>query len=174
MKKYISILICLLLFMMTSLNTFAAGGAISISDDSSATLFTGSASSHYLILSSNGVVSAWGDNSFGQCGTEPCDTITDINYIDFESKIIKVVAGNGFSIALDENNTAWGWGNNLEFQLGISRPTSAGTPTQFSSPQRIADNIIDIEAGEGFSILLNENGGRLLSGLGKCRYIKGY
>lgn len=168
MKKYISILICLLLFMMSSLNTFAAGGAISISDDSSATLFTGSASSHYLILSSNGVVSAWGDNSFGQCGTEPCDTITDINYIDFESKIIKVVAGNGFSIALDENNTAWGWGNNLEFQIGISRPTSAGTPTQFSSPQRIADNIIDVAAGEGFSILLNENGEILLSGLGNA------
>lgn len=167
-----SILLSVLLLLMGSINAFAAGGAVSIGDDNSETLFTGSASSHYLVLSSNGVVSAWGENTYGQCGAEPCDEITEINYIDFENKIVKIAAGNGFSIALDENNTAWGWGNNIKFQLGISRPTGPGTPTQFSSPTKIADNIVDIAAGEDFSVLLNEDGEVLFSGMGNANTLR--
>lgn len=159
--------------VLGSVNVFAAGGAVSIGDSSGETLFTGSASSHCLLLSSNGVVSAWGSNTYGQCGTEPCEELTEINYIDFEDKIVKVAAGNDFSIALDENNVAWGWGNNISFQLGISRPTGPGTPTQFSVPQKIADNIVDIAAGEDFSILLSENGDVLFSGMRNPNTLKG-
>ncbi len=171
MKKIVSAVLSVLM-MMCSLNAFAAGGGVSICDDNGETLFTGSVSSHYLLLSSSGVVSAWGENTYGQCGTEPCDEVSEINYIDFESKVIKVAAGNGFSIALDENNTAWGWGDNRRFQLGISRPTAPGAPIQFSSPEKIAENIIDIAVGEDFSVLLNENGEILFSGMGHADTLK--
>lgn len=158
--------------LWSTVNVFAAGGAVNIGDCNSETLFTGSASSHCLLLSSNGVVSAFGSNTYGQCGTEPCEELTKINYIDFESKVVKVAAGNDFSIALDENNVAWGWGNNRRFQLGISRPTSPGAPTQFAAPEKIAENIVDIAVGTDFSILLNENGEVLFSGMGDTETLK--
>jgi len=172
-RKYISILFWGLLLLSCSTNVFAAGGGFYVGDDSPETLFTGSVSSHYLILSSNGVVSAWGANSFGQCGAEPCDEITEINYIDFENKIVKVSAGNGFSIALDENNTVWGWGKNTDFQLGISRPTDvSGAPTYFTTPQKVSENINDIATGENFNVLLTTDGDVLLSGNGQSNTLK--
>ncbi len=171
MKKIISLLTSMVIFLC-SVCVDAAGGGVNIGDDSPEILFTGSASSHYLLLSSNGVVSAWGDNTYGQCGAEPCENLTEINYIDFDNKVVKVVAGNGFSIALDENNTAWGFGNNAKFQLGISRPTGSGTPTSFSEPVEIAENIIDIVVGDNFTILLKNNGEMLFSGMGNAHTLE--
>ncbi len=147
---------------------YAAGAGVSIGDSSPEELFTGSLSSHYLLLSSNGVVSAWGDNTYGQCGEEPCDTVDDINYIDFENKVTKVLAGNDFSLALDENNIAWGWGNNIKFQLGIQSSAADGEQTNFSNPVKISENITDIAAGEDFSVLLNSDGELLFSGMGNA------
>lgn len=99
---------------------YADGAGLPIGDSSAEELFTGSISSHYILLSSNGVVSTWGDNTYGQCGEDPCDYIDSINYIDFENKITKVSAGNGFSLALDESNSAWGWAAIQSFSL-VSR-----------------------------------------------------
>lgn len=171
MKKTISLLTSIVI-LLCSISVNAAGGGVSIGDDSAETLFVGSASSHYLLLSSNGVVSAWGDNTYGQCGAEPCAELSEINYIDFESRIVKVAAGNDFSIVVDENNVAWGFGNNVKFQLGISRPTGSGTPTSFSVPVEIAENIIDIAVGDDFSILLNSNGEILCSGMGNAHTLE--
>lgn len=166
MKRIISF-IASIVVLLGSGSVYAVGGDVSIGDDSPEILFTGSASSHYLLLSSNGVVSAWGDNTYGQCGAEPCSEISEINYIDFDSRIVKVAAGNDFSIVLDEDNTAWGFGNNQKFQLGISRPTAPGAPTEFYTPTEISKNIVDIAAGDNFSVLLNNTGEVMLSGLGK-------
>ncbi len=170
MKRIITLVLSIIAF--ASFPVFADGGAVSISDTNGETLFTGSAASHCLLLSSNGVLSAWGDNAYGQCGTETCAEISDINYIDFENKIKKVAAGNGFSIAMDENNIAWGWGNNIDFQLGISRPSAPGAPTQFDSPQKIAENIVDIAAGDNFSALLTKDGEVLFSGMSNADTLK--
>lgn len=171
MKK-LFILFLIMALMLSQTNVYADGGYVNIGDSNAATLFTGSASSHYLLLSSNGIVSAWGDNTYGQCGAEPCEDVAEINYIDFENKIIKVLAGNDFSIALDENNVAWGWGNNGKFQLGIPRFTSTESLTYFSSPEKISENIIDIAVGENFSVLLNENGEVLFSGMGNANTLE--
>jgi alpha-tubulin suppressor-like RCC1 family protein len=165
MKKILGIAVGIML-LLSAVNVFAVSGAVYVGDDSAEMMFTGSVSSHYLLLSSNGVLSAWGDNTYGQCGAPACDTLTDINYIDFDDKIVKVSAGNEFSLALDENNTVWGWGNNSEGQLGISR-TEDSSQQYFDTPQKITDNITDIAAGEGFSVFLTDSGEVLLSGMNK-------
>lgn len=146
---------------------YADGAGLSPGDSSAAELFTGSISSHYILLSSNGVVSAWGENTYGQCGAEPCDYVDSINYIDFESKVTKVSAGIGFSLALDESNFAWGWGNNAEYQLGISNQSDS-----CSEPVKISEGITDIAAGEDFSVLLNSDGEVLFSGMGSPDILK--
>lgn len=146
---------------------YADGAGLSPGDSSAAELFTGSISSHYILLSSNGVVSVWGENTYGQCGEKPCDYVDSINYIDFESKVTKVSAGNGFSLALDESNFAWGWGNNAEYQLGISNQSDC-----CSEPVKISEGITDIAAGEDFSVLLNSDGEVLFSGMGSSDILK--
>lgn len=173
MKKAISLILSIVV-TLTSLVVFADGGGVSIGDITGETLFAGSASSHYLLLSSNGVLSAWGDNQYGQCGSNADDETSGVNYINFENKIKKVAAGNDFSIALDENNTAWGWGNNVRFQLGLSRPTAPGAPTQFDSPKKISENITDIAAGNNFSVLLTQDGKVLFSGMGNADTLKAF
>lgn len=64
-------LICLALSLVLPQAAFAAGGGAMAGDRSSSVLFTGSASDHFLLLSSGGVVTAWGSNSYGQCGAAP-------------------------------------------------------------------------------------------------------
>lgn len=172
MKKYIVLFLSCIAIFVNAVEVCADGYGIFVGDSSGETLFTGSASSHYLLLSGGGVVSAWGDNTYGQCGTETCDIVTDINYIDFENKVIKVSAGNDFSLALDENNIAWGWGDNTQFQLGISEQTTADAKTQFSTPAKISEGIIDIAVGENFSVFLNETGEILFSGMGNTDALK--
>lgn len=156
-KRLISTIIILMCF---SGSVFAAGGGIAIGDTSREVLFTGSASEHNLLLSSGGVVTAWGNNTSGQCGVEACDEST-YNYIDFDtdSKIVQVAAGNNFSLALDETGTVWGWGSNAKHQLGIVPPTDTPDyPTYFITPQKCAENVKDIAAGDDFSIILNNDG----------------
>lgn len=165
MKKLLIYLLVIMQICCSCCVVSAAGGGIIIGDSNPELLFTGSSSEHTLLLSGAGVVSAWGKNNYGQCGTEKSDYEDEPNYIDFEAKIVKVAAGNDFSIALDENGTAWGWGNNQSYQLGISESTDiSGTPTDFQHPVKIIGDITDIAAGNGFSVLLNKDGNLYLSG----------
>ena len=135
MKKHIVflLLLCMLVMNICVVHVYGDGSRIVIGDDSNALIFSGSASDHYLVLSHNGVVTAWGNNQSGQCGTTPAETAgyTDIVF-DTESKIVKVSAGNNFSMALDQDGIVWGWGANFRYQLGISNPTDSGHYPNYS------------------------------------------
>ena len=162
-KRIIGMFMALMCF---SGSVSAAGGGIAIGDTNKEILFTGSATEHNLLLSSSGVVTAWGNNTSGQCGAEVCDEST-YNYIDFDtdSKIVQVAAGNNFSLALDESGTVWGWGSNDQYQLGITRPTDTPDyPTYFITPQKCSGNAAYIAAGDNFSVVLHEDGRVFLSG----------
>lgn len=168
MKKLIVflLLLCMLVMNICAVHVYGDGSRIVIGDDSNALIFSGSASDHYLILSSNGVVTAWGNNQSGQCGTTPAETAgyTDIVF-DTESKIVKVSAGNNFSMALDQDGIVWGWGANFRYQLGISNPTDSGHyPNYFTTPTQCGFGAVDIGAGTDFSAILTENGNVYLNG----------
>lgn len=161
MKKHIVFLLTFIFLVsnMMSVNVLADGGYIITGDDSEEIMFTGSASGHFLLLSSNGVVTAWGDNTSGQCGKEACDEAdyTDIVF-DTDSKIIKVAAGEKYSLALDESGTVWGWGSNDKNRLGIEKTGD------IYIPEMCCDEVIDIAAGTDFSAFLTQNGEVYLNG----------
>ena len=169
-KRIISMFMAVMCF---SGSVSAAGGGIAIGDTNKEILFTGSATEHNLLLSSGGVVTAWGNNTSGQCGAEVCDEST-YNYIDFDtdSKIVQVAAGNNFSLALDASGTVWGWGSNDKYQLGITRPTDTpGYPTHFIPPQKCSGNAAYIAAGDNFSVVLHEDGRVFLSGYNQAHQL---
>ena len=62
MKKHIVflLLLCMLVMNICVVHVYGDGSRIVIGDDSNALIFSGSASDHYLVLSHNGVVTAWG------------------------------------------------------------------------------------------------------------------
>jgi alpha-tubulin suppressor-like RCC1 family protein len=76
---------------------------------------------HSLALDSNGNVWAWGDNSFGQlgnlsvkCTDNFCTTPVKVKKL---FNIDEISAGSFHNLALDHDNTLYGWGNNQYGQL---------------------------------------------------------
>ena len=165
LKKILSVFLTVSLVCSTFCTVSHGDGSfLYVGDSSPEVIFGGSVSGHYLLLSGSGIVSAFGNNEYGQCGVTAGKKIDKVNYIDFENKVKKVSAGDCFSLALDEKGTAWGWGSNAENQLGISDSKE----NVFEKPQKIAENISDIAASKQFSILLNNSGELMISGRGEA------
>ena len=150
LKKILSVFLTVSLVCSTFCTiSHGDGSFLYVGDSSPEVVFSGSVSGHYLLLSGSGIVSAFGNNEYGQCGVTAGEKIDKVNYIDFENKVKKVSAGDCFSLALDEKGMAWGWGSNAENQLGISDSKE----NVFEKPQKIAENISDIAAGKKLPML---------------------
>ncbi|TEA28008.1 hypothetical protein O970_00875 [Candidatus Schmidhempelia bombi str. Bimp] len=111
-----------------------------------------------LTISSKGIVYLWGYRGDGLQGngevgvgvqTPPTPVM---KFVNDDLKIIDVKGGAYHFIALAEDNTVWGWGNNL---FGQASPTNAAYIT---TPEKIMDNVIQIGAGEYMSYMLTKNG----------------
>ena len=69
-----------------------------------------------------GTLSAWGENLYGQAGT---NNITNNSWIQLSN-------GDAHSLALRSDNTLWAWGLNTSGQLGVSDVITRQSPTQVS------------------------------------------
>jgi alpha-tubulin suppressor-like RCC1 family protein len=87
---------------------------------------------HKLALKSDGTVWGWGDNSCGQLGdgtTTPRQDPVKANGLDNIVAIAASIYGY-FSIAIKNDGTVWGWGNNLYGSLGDGTNTDHYIPVQ--------------------------------------------
>jgi alpha-tubulin suppressor-like RCC1 family protein len=101
--------------------------------------------SHSAAITTNGVLYTWGNNNFGQLGTTPELVSTSNNPMAVSGvSWVKVVCGQGFTAALNNNNEVYTWGNNEFGQLG--RDTSGSTGSSYY-PIRISGLWRDISAG---------------------------
>lgn len=96
-----------------------------------------SGKNHSLLLFKNGKILPYGDNSFGQLGlskTIDNQSITKKNplYVDIPIKFISIAVGLDFSLAVAEDGSLWGWGNNRNYQLGLSNPQNIEEPQLLS------------------------------------------
>lgn len=68
---------------------------------------------HTVLLTPRGEVFSSGWNNLGQLGFGDTITRKEYNRVDMPGKCISVAAGHdGFSLAVGENGTLWGFGDN--------------------------------------------------------------
>ncbi|MCL2747626.1 MAG: S8 family serine peptidase [Oscillospiraceae bacterium] len=110
---------------------------------------------HTLAVKTDGGLVAWGHNEHGQLGTPPL-AMGETTYpvtVGGLPGIVKAAAGEGFSMALDENGRLWTWGANNFGQLGQGTKVDAHTPTMLP----IA-GVADIAAGRCHALALTDQG----------------
>jgi alpha-tubulin suppressor-like RCC1 family protein len=105
---------------------------LKLNDKATIALFDGR-SSHELVVDQAGGLWAWGDNTFGQLGTQPtfspspcygggtggyCVSVPVGVDIADGGSVSAIATGVGFSLALTSDGTVWAWGANTEGQLG--------------------------------------------------------
>jgi alpha-tubulin suppressor-like RCC1 family protein len=116
--------------------------------------------SHTVALCENGIVWAWGSNSFGQLGDgTTTDRLMPIQ-VQGISSAIDIATGRNHSVALLSDGTVWTWGNNTNGILGDGTTTNRLTPVQVQG----LSNIISITSGINF-------GDEVVSGLGLCHTV---
>jgi len=86
--------------------------------------------SHFgVVLASNGSLWSWGENRFGwpTLGISNLEESTSLRRIGSETNWVDIAAGDADCLAVKSDGTLWGWGENLNYQLGdgtkITRPT---------------------------------------------------
>jgi alpha-tubulin suppressor-like RCC1 family protein len=80
----------------------------------------------------NGTLWAWGNNSFGQLGTNTITLSNISSPVQVGALSIWSSVASGFSatVAIQSNGTLWSWGQNNFGQLGLSDTTNRSSPVQ--------------------------------------------
>ncbi len=99
-------------------------------------------------------VASWGDNSRGQLGrTVDESTPTALSAAVPElANIVKISAGDGHGLALDQNGNLHAWGDNTFAQLGTGDFDDAAAPVP------VATDIADIAAGPLYTLVRRTDG----------------
>lgn len=118
------------------------------------------ASNHSMALQDDGTVWAWGYNYYGQIGNGTASMIPVATPVQVSAlagkKIIAIAAGDGHSVALQDNGAVWCWGWNASGQLG------SGTFANSTAPATVAalsgKVITAIAAGAGTTFAIQNDG----------------
>ena len=109
-----------------------------------------------LAIDKNGRVWAWGNNTVGQLGSNTIvNRSTPVAIAGAAKTFCEISAGGSFSLAIDKNGKAWGWGANTTGQLGDNTIVSKRTPIAVLGA---AKTFCKIGAGLAHTIGLDKNG----------------
>jgi alpha-tubulin suppressor-like RCC1 family protein len=80
-------------------------------------------------IDKNGRAWGWGKNGYGQVGDNTIvSKLTPVSVLGTVKTFCQISSGNGFTLAIDKNGRAWGWGRNGYGQLGDNTINSKLTP----------------------------------------------
>jgi len=121
--------------------------------------------SHSLALDILGNVWAWGDNEFGQLGSDATVTVVPIWNVALFAQVNQhgrppitgIAAGENHSLALDSGGVVWAWGSNGFGQLGVGSNDSHITVASALLSLH-GTTITAIAAGSGHSLALDSQG----------------
>ena len=123
-------------------------------------VFSSSNGFHSFVLLSDGSLYSFGKNDHGQLGSH--DEISRSIPVEiseaFPSPIVKAATGRAHSLVLLENGQLFGCGSNVQGQLGLGENKKDKTQNYLKFTQLPLENIVDISAGEYFSIVCNTEG----------------
>ena len=83
---------------------------------------------HSLARAANGLVYAWGSNSYGQLGDGTINAHWTPNRVVDLQNVASISAGRTHSAAVESDGTTWGWGNGSRGALGDGVPLPATIP----------------------------------------------
>ena len=137
-------------------------------------------------LQSNGTLWAWGqNNNYGQLGlntstnySSPVQAgvsytgnpyVTTLTQIGSGANWSTSIAADYGSMLIDNSNNAWVFGNNNQYQLGLSDTTNRSSPVQIIGPSRVTTAAMD-----NYNICLIDNNNNLwLGGTGNSNNFNG-
>ncbi len=109
---------------------------------------------HTLLVTANGTLWAWGNNSRGQLGTGDRNASMSPKQVGTAANWKSVAAGWYHSLGVRTDGTLWGWGDNGSGQLGLGNRQSKTAPTQVGT----ATNWVAVAAGQYHSLGLRSDG----------------
>ena len=114
--------------------------------------------SHSLALKSDGTIWAWGDNTYGELGTNDAptqhSTPFQVSQATGLTAAVAISSGTNFSLAVKSGGTAWAWGYNFNGQLGDNTTTQRNAPVQVSG----LANVVAVAAGYNHGLALTGSG----------------
>ncbi|MET3290435.1 UNVERIFIED_CONTAM: uncharacterized protein YjdB/alpha-tubulin suppressor-like RCC1 family protein [Brevibacillus sp. OAP136] len=109
-----------------------------------------------LALQNNGTIWGWGDNASGQLTFAETKQATP-RKITALTNVTTMAAGKGHSLAVTSDGKVYAWGNNQYGQLGnLANGTKVLTPVEI--PVFADKNVVQLAAGDGFSVALTASG----------------
>jgi alpha-tubulin suppressor-like RCC1 family protein len=107
-----------------------------------------------LLLRPDGLVAAWGTNSYGQLGDGTATARRAPSFGSGLNGIVGIAAGRSHALAVTSSGTVWAWGYNGNGQLGD------GTTNTRTSPVRVVglSDVVAVAAGGSTSAALQSDG----------------
>ncbi|MEO5913683.1 MAG: cadherin-like beta sandwich domain-containing protein [Luteolibacter sp.] len=121
--------------------------------------------SHSLALCSDGVVVAWGENSYGQLGngsttnsSVPVVVTADTGALAGRKRVA-IGAGSAHSFVVCANGTVAGWGNDADGELGNNSTVNSSLPVAMDTSGALAGKIvISATGGANHSLMFCKDG----------------
>jgi alpha-tubulin suppressor-like RCC1 family protein len=111
---------------------------------------------HTIGLDKNGKVWGWGYNVYGQLGDNSITSrLTPVSILGVNKTFCSISAGYQHSIGIDDNGKVWGWGYNLQGQLGNNGTPNRCTPVSILGVNK---TFCKIASGNGHTIGIDDNG----------------
>jgi alpha-tubulin suppressor-like RCC1 family protein len=112
--------------------------------------------SHTVAIDKNGRAWGWGLNGSGQLGdNSAASRLTPVSVLGAVKTFCKIAAGGSYTVAIDKNGRAWGWGFNSTGQLGDNSITSRLTPVSVLGAVK---TFCKIAAGGSYTVAIDKNG----------------
>lgn len=148
MKKF------LLLTLLTGINSIILAQDVKLS----------AGINHSLFVCPDGTVNAWGNNMKGQLGINSTSDkyspkqVHGFNNVGFLTDVKSISGGRFQTLVLKNDSTVWGWGYNVNGQLGDGTTTDRHTPVQVIGLNNSSSYVIAISAGAHHALALKSDG----------------
>lgn len=113
---------------------------------------------HGILLDNTGRLWSWGWNNVGQLGTGKTADALRPEQIQLPHPVAKFTAGSQHTLALDNQGVLWSWGLNDNYQLGDGTRIDRRSPVQVDLSALGNSKVVEISAGDDFSLALDSQG----------------